>query len=105
MQTTKQPYELLVRWDQNGQLAGAQVQHRFVTRAGEAVIGEFVGNAEPLKLGDFPLSELLNQAQADALAKAMQLQGLVAELEMSIAERDQAIKVLQFELKEARNAA
>lgn len=74
MQTEKKPYELLIRWDQSGVLAGAHVQHRYVTTDDGAVVGEFVGAAEPLTLdtaAGFPLGDLLAQAQADALtAKA-----------------------------------
>jgi hypothetical protein len=74
MQTTKTPYELLIRWNQAGALAGAHVQHRYVIKDGDAVIGETLGGAEPLTLDTavgFPLGDLLSQAQADALtAKA-----------------------------------
>ncbi|CAO3452227.1 hypothetical protein [Azospirillum argentinense] len=91
MQTTKHPYELLVRWDQSGALAGAHVQHRYVIRDGVAIIGESIGPAEPLTLDTapgFPLGDLLSQVQADALtAKAAaeverdRLAARVAELE------------------------
>ncbi|KAA1057157.1 hypothetical protein [Azospirillum argentinense] len=70
MQTTKTPYELLVRWDQSGTLAGAHVQYRYVIRDGDAVIGETLGPAEPLTLEaaeGFPLDDILSQVQIDAL--------------------------------------
>ncbi|WP_188260882.1 hypothetical protein [Azospirillum tabaci] len=73
MQTTKHPYELLIRWDQAGRLAGAHVQYRYITIDGEHR-AESLGAAEPLTLDTapgFPLADLLTQAQADALtAKA-----------------------------------
>ncbi|CAO3372906.1 hypothetical protein [Azospirillum argentinense] len=97
MQTTKHPYELLVRWDQNGALAGAHVQYRYVIRDGAAVIGESVGGAEPLTLdtaSGFPLGDLLAQTQADALtAKAA-----------ADAERD-AVLAAKAEADSARTAA
>ncbi len=39
MQTTSHPYELLIRWDRDGALAGAHVQWRHVMRddSGNAV--------------------------------------------------------------------
>ena len=71
MQTEKHPYELLIRWDQAGALAGAHVQHRYVITGDDgAVITETLGGAEPLTLdtaAGFPLGDLLSQAQADAL--------------------------------------
>jgi hypothetical protein len=76
MQTTKHPYELLIRWDQRGALSGAHVQYRYVIEDSGQVVGESVGSAEPLTLGDFPITELLNQAQASALE---QVQALTAE--------------------------
>ncbi|CAO3411693.1 hypothetical protein [Azospirillum largimobile] len=55
MITEKVPYELLVRWDETGLLAGAHAQFCYVTRDGGAdgggtVLGEFLGPAEPVTL-------------------------------------------------------
>jgi hypothetical protein len=70
MNTNQRPYELLIRWNQKGQLAGAHVQYRYVIEdESGSVIGDVPGSAMPLTIGEFPLSDLLNQAQADALAK------------------------------------
>jgi hypothetical protein len=71
MQTNKRPYEMLIRWNADGVLAGAHVQHRFITTDGASVIGEFLGQAEPLTIQNaagFPLGDILNEAQAEALA-------------------------------------
>lgn len=72
MQTTKHPYEFLVRWDTSGQLSGAHAQFRYVTTDdGGTVVGEFVGAAEPVAVAGvqgFPLAEILSQVQIDALA-------------------------------------
>lgn len=70
MQTMKRPYELLLRWDQQGRLSGAHVQHRYVIEDGGKIVGESVGPAEPLSLEtaeEFPLADILTQAQSDAL--------------------------------------
>ncbi|PWC40465.1 hypothetical protein [Azospirillum sp. TSO35-2] len=74
MQTMKLPYEFLVRWDQQGNLAGAHAQFRYVTtdEAG-TVIGEFVGPAEPVVVAGangFPLAAVLTQEQIAAFAGA-----------------------------------
>jgi hypothetical protein len=88
MQTERQPYELLVRWNQDGKLAGAHVQWRFVTRDDEGnVLGEFIGPAEPVDIGQgngFPLEDILAKAQADALAE---LEAARVEIETYRAER------------------
>lgn len=81
MQTTKHPYEFLVRWDRDGRLAGAHVQFRYVTVDDGAVVGEFVGAAEPVGLAGasgFPLADILPAIQAAA----------IAALESVTAERD-----------------
>ncbi|MGY0794331.1 hypothetical protein ACW7BJ_33705 [Azospirillum argentinense] len=104
MQTTKTPYELLVRWDQSGALQGAHVQYRYVIRDGDDVIGETIGQALPLTLGvadGFPLGDLLSQVQIDALTAAVAERDTalarVAELEaildavQSVATPDQPI--------------
>lgn len=91
MQTTKTPYELLVRWDQSGALQGAHVQYRFVIRDGEDVIGETPGPAVPLTLeaaDGFPLGDLLSQVQIDALTA----------MATAAAERDSAlVRVVELE--------
>ena len=84
MQTTKQPYELLVRWGQDGVLLGAHIQYRIVTSDDGVVLGEFITNAAPLSLdvsGSFPLADILTQVQADALTA----------LNSAMAERDAAL--------------
>lgn len=51
MNTQKRPYELLVRWDTEGALAGAHAQFRYVTTTPDgAVLGEFLGPAEAVAL-------------------------------------------------------
>lgn len=72
METLKQPYELLVRWDKSGHIAGAHVQYRYITREAGAVVGEFVSGAEPVDVAaEFPLQDLLNRAATDALSTTM----------------------------------
>ena len=98
MQTTKHPYELLVRWDCAGRLSGAHAQFHYVTTDEDgSVLGEFVGAAEPVSMADsagFPLSDILPPLQSAALA----------ELDRLRAERDAALaacEVLRRELTAA----
>jgi hypothetical protein len=92
MQTEKHPYELLIRWNQQGEIAGAHVAYRYVIKddAG-AVMTEVPGQAEPLALDGFPLAELLTQAQAGALAAT---EALRTELAAATAQRDAALAQL-----------
>ncbi len=82
MKTVKCPYEFLARWDRDGWLAGAHVQFRYVTVTDDgAVLGEFVGAAEPVALGTasgFPLTEILSPLGMAALP----------ERDSALAERD-----------------
>lgn len=72
MQTEKHPYELMVRWDQAGKLAGAHVQWRYVTRDDDGkVVAEGATDAEPIDIGGgrgFPLGDILSEVQTQALA-------------------------------------
>lgn len=81
METTKTPYELLVRWDDKGKLKGAHIQWLYVTRDGEAIVTSAAGPPEPIDISKgFPLQDVLNSAQAEALAGMSQSQDKIASL-------------------------
>lgn len=102
METTKHPYEMLVRWDPSGKLTGAQMQYRYVIRDGEKIIGESVGNAEPLSLDKgFPLQDVLTTAQADALATA---ENAKREAEKARADLAHALSVAETARQDAAEA-
>lgn len=74
MQTLKQPYELLVRWERDGKLAGAHVQWRYVTQVDDQVVAEAISAAEPVAVAGqagFPLCDVLSALQIESLAKVM----------------------------------
>ena len=88
METTKHPYELLVRWDRTGDLAGAHVQHRYVTTDGGVVVGETLGPAEPVTpdtTAGTPFADFLDAALVAALG---QVAALTTERDALAAERD-----------------
>jgi len=99
MATTDQliPYELLIRYGDDGQPCGAHVQYRRVV----TVDGEVVQNApllaQPLGLDDFPTSALMTSATADALAR-------VTALEAAAQADADTIASLGEDLAEARGA-
>lgn len=93
-----QPYEFLARWDQTGNLVGAHIQRRFVTRNGDTIVAEAVGQPQPVALdgnGDFPLADIMTEVQVGAIAQANALTAQVTEaqtaLATAIAERDAAL--------------
>lgn len=62
METSKHPYEFLVRWDQQGMLSGAHVIWRYVMRDGDVIVTESLSLAEPVAVGlsgGFPLADIL----------------------------------------------
>jgi hypothetical protein len=94
METTKQPYEFLARWDQSGRLVGAHVQWRYVTTENGEVVAEGVTAAEPVAVSGnagFPLSDLIGQTATDALAAA---DAAMAERDAMKAEREAALERL-----------
>lgn len=88
MQTTKHPYEFLVRWNATGGLSGAHAQFRYVTLGEDGTpIGEFIGAAEPVAVAEaagFPLADILSSLQIAALA----------ERDAALSERDALAKRL-----------
>lgn len=63
---TTQPYEFLIRWDQDGAVSGQHVQYREVvkdTETGE-IYSDKPGDALPItEMGDYPLSDVLAEVQ------------------------------------------
>ena len=92
METTKQPYELLVRWGPDGKLKGAHIQWCYVTTDGGKRVSESVGDAEPVDVSKgFPLQDVLNKAQAEALE--------------GLSKRDEAIAALSTDLRKTKTMA
>ena len=70
MKVEKKPYELLVRWDRKGGLAGAHVCWRYVISETGVFVREAVSVAEPVDIGQgagFPLDDILPAVVAEAL--------------------------------------
>lgn len=92
MQTSKQPYELLVRWGSDGRLSGVHVQFRFVTTTEDGKpIGEFIGPPEPVGTAGrsgFPLSEILSDLTVAALAERDALAARLATLQQDTGHGD-----------------
>ncbi|MER9047579.1 hypothetical protein NKH89_09925 [Mesorhizobium sp. M0923] len=68
LQDTKIPYEILIRFGDDGAPLGAHVQYRRRVILDGEVLKDDVLDAEPLGLVDFPTSDLLSEAAEKALA-------------------------------------
>ncbi|HSX00805.1 MAG TPA: hypothetical protein VLF67_01065 [Candidatus Saccharimonas sp.] len=79
IQDTTVPYEILIRFDREGNLQGAhKIERRTVVMDGE-VLKDEPGDAIPLEVGaDGTVWGVLNEAQTIALATATSLQGQLA---------------------------
>ena len=68
MQVERKPYELLVRWDTDGNLLGAHVQWSNVVTNDDGSKQVYPTTIEPLALTaagkGFPIADVLNQAAA-----------------------------------------
>lgn len=74
----KVPYEILIRFGEDGKPKGAHVQYRrIVTLDGEILKDEPLP-AEPLGLADFPTSDVMNETTAAALARVTELEAALA---------------------------
>ena len=88
---SKKPYELLVRWGADGKLSGAHVG--FITRTLKdgAEIAHTIEPVMPVAVGaatGFPLLEILQQVQVDAIVAC---DAAVAAKGVAVAERDAAV--------------
>ncbi len=86
---SSQPYEFLARW-KDGVLAGAHIQRIYITRDGDTIVSEAVGQVQPVALdgnGAYPLADIMTEVQAGAVAQA---NALVAQVDEARAERDAA---------------
>lgn len=63
MQTTRQPYELLIRWSPDGALSGAHIQWRYIiTDDSGMALGETLSPVMPLMQGvaeGFPAERII----------------------------------------------
>jgi hypothetical protein len=68
MQVERKPYELLVRWDTDGNLLGAHVQWSNVVTKDDGSKQIYPTTVEPVALttegNGFPIADVLNEAQS-----------------------------------------
>ena len=82
---SKVPYEILIRFNDDGTPRGAHVQNRRVVVMDGEVLKDEILPAAPLDLAGFPTSAIMTDAARDALARVTTLEGekagLVEQLE------------------------
>ena len=87
IQTIQRPYELLVRWGDNGSIAGGQVSVIEELWDSNTLLNGKINPPMPISFGieaGYPLSDILNQIQITAMSD-LELQKLrVFELESQI---------------------
>jgi hypothetical protein len=82
---TNTPYELLVRWDEQGALKGAHFQRRQRVSLDGAVIADRLLDPAPITAQDLPGHAVLGEVLADVLAALSRVQARVDELEAAAA--------------------
>lgn len=82
------PYELLIRWDADGNLLGGHYQTRTIYTDGAVVVADRIADPVPVALGGndgFPLAEVLTEAHLSPLAT---VNAANARVVAALAERD-----------------
>jgi len=79
------PYEILIRFGDDGAPRGAHVQYRRVVTYGGEVLKDELQPAAPLGLEDFPTSALLQEVTATALGRIEVLEAELAEAKAEVA--------------------
>lgn len=77
VEDTKTPYEILIRFGDDGLPRGAHAQFIRRVKIDGELIKEEIGNAEPLDIGDFPASAIMSDTTRDALAEVTRLNAVV----------------------------
>lgn len=101
---TSHPYEFLIRWDQQGNLAGAHVVWREVYTEDGEIITERMSDAQPVAIGQaegFPLASVLDLALVDALEGLDGAAVALAERDATIAGLEATIAALVAEAQPA----
>lgn len=100
----KIPYEILIRFGDDGAPKGAHVQkRRLVTMDGEILKDEIL-SAEPLALEGFPTSGLMTSATQAALASVNTLNAQIEQMSDTIEAQDAAITEANRQRDEAASA-
>lgn len=112
MKKITKPYEILIRYDQDGNLLGAHMQSVTVALNDDgSVFGQPVmGDAVPLALegsetkdGDFKLVDVLGQTALDALATVTRLDDRVADANRQIEALNAEKEVMEAQLRAANS--
>lgn len=85
IQQVIRPYELLIRWDKEGNIQGAhRIDRNYLVDDMGRIIGEANQDAAPLSLENLHEDPVMTEATASALATSERHRGRIAELEARI---------------------
>lgn len=96
IETTVEPYELLIRW-KGGQISGLHKRELITVKDGDVTLSQSEGKATGIDPADVPAFF----PAADAVAEVSRLMGELAERDDQIAELTNRIDVLEVSLGEA----
>jgi len=80
---TRQPYEFLIRWNNDGVIQGAHIAFLDTVLKDGEIINQTQSSVESVAIGEqegFPLLDVLSQLQIDALKQVDVLNAEIAEL-------------------------
>jgi hypothetical protein len=80
----KVPYEILIRFNDDGTPRGAHAQYLRRVTLGDEVLKEEIGEAVPLDIEGFPTAEIMSNTSRDALAEVTRLNAENAEMRAMI---------------------
>lgn len=99
---TKVPYEILIRFDENGKLKGAHKTLWRVVKIGQEIVATAVDDAQPISVNDGALWGVLDETHTQALSDNSTMRAQLAEKDRQIAMKDQQIGALEVEVANAR---
>lgn len=95
LEDKKVPYEILIRYSEDGTVRGAHAQfRRIVTLDGETLKDEVLP-AEPLEVEGFPTMSVMTDTTKNALARVTALEAEIAETKALVERKDEELGQLR----------
>jgi len=93
----KIPYEILIRFGEDGKPKGAHVLFRRVVTLDGEILKDEIQSAEPIDVEGFPTSQLMADATRDALAKVTAQAAEIAALSDQLIASNATVQQLRSE--------
>lgn len=100
----KLPYEILIRFGQDGKPRGAHVQYRRLVVLDDEVLKDDEMPAEPLTIDNFPASSIMGDTATAALARINEVEEMLRQADDIVAEERSLRQQAEGEIRKRDHA-